>query len=130
MTLATSPLCETNAAGGQDWVPVGNVEDIPRLGSRIVESEDGNIALFRTAEDKIFALRDSCPHKGGPLSQGIVHGERVACPLHDWKIHLDSGLAVAPDEGCTASFPVRVENETVFLCLTPRETAPESCPEL
>lgn len=101
------------------WLEVGRLEDIPRKGARVVERREGNIAVFRTAADEVFALRDRCPHRGGPLSQGIVHGQRVACPLHDWKIHLDSGLAVAPDEGCAASYPVRIQGGVVYLCLTP-----------
>jgi nitrite reductase (NADH) small subunit len=100
-----------------EWIEVGVLSDIPRLGARVVRTVDGDIAIFRTADDEVFALRDKCPHKGGPLSQGIVHGRKVACPLHDWKIHLDSGLAVAPDEGCAARFPVRLEGEFVFLSL-------------
>jgi nitrite reductase (NADH) small subunit len=107
-----------------EWIAVGTLNDIPRLGARVVQTPDGDIAVFRTADDQVFALRDRCPHKGGPLSQGIVHGTRVACPLHDWKIHLDTGLAVAPDEGCAARFPVRVEGGTIFLSLA----ADEGCP--
>jgi len=106
------------------WIEVGKVEDIPKLGARVVKTDKGDIAVFRTAEDKIFALRDKCPHKGGPLSQGIVHGDRVACPLHDWKIHLDSGNAVAPDEGCAASYPVKLDGETIMLSLTPEDGCP------
>ncbi len=112
------------AAMSENWIEVGTMNDIPRLGSRVVETSKGNIAIFRTAEDEIFALRDKCPHKGGPLSQGIVHGKRVACPLHDWKIHLDSGEAVAPDEGCAASYPVRLEGDKVMLSLNPDEGCP------
>lgn len=108
----------------QEWVEVGRVNDIPKLGARVVKSPQGDIAVFRTADDEVFALRDKCPHKGGPLSQGIVHGKRVACPLHDWKIHLDSGTAVAPDEGCAASYPVRVENGMILLSLVPNEGCP------
>ena len=106
------------------WIEVGTVADIPKQGARVVRMADGDIAVFRTADDEIFALRDRCPHKGGPLSQGIVHGKRVACPLHDWKIHLDSGLAVAPDEGCAARFPVRVAEGRILLSLTPDEGCP------
>ncbi|MGD8527009.1 MAG: nitrite reductase small subunit NirD [Thioalkalispiraceae bacterium] len=105
----------------ENWVEVGTIEDIPRLGARVVRTTEGDIAVFRTAENKIFALRDKCPHKGGPLSQGIVHGDRVACPLHDWKIHLDSGNAVAPDKGCAASFPVKIQGEVIWLSLIPGE---------
>jgi nitrite reductase (NADH) small subunit len=104
-----------------DWIEVGTLDDIPRQGARVVRRKDGDIAVFRTLDDAVFALRDQCPHKGGPLSQGIVHGNKVACPLHDWKISLDTGIAVAPDEGCAARFPVRVEGGKVFLSLTPSE---------
>jgi nitrite reductase (NADH) small subunit len=106
------------------WLTVGRIEDIPRQGARVISAPGGNIAVFRTVDDEVFALRDQCPHKGGPLSQGIVHGKKVACPLHDWKINLDSGLAVAPDEGCAASFPVRVIDGVVELSLTPNTGCP------
>ena len=109
-----------------DWIEIGRIEDIPPQGARVIRTAQGDIAVFRTATDEIFALRDRCPHKGGPLSQGIVHGTRVACPLHDWKIHLDTGLAVAPDEGCAARFPVRVEGGTIFLSLVPDEGCPNT----
>jgi nitrite reductase (NADH) small subunit len=98
-----------------DWIEVGTLEDIPRQGARVVRTAGGDIAVFRTLDNEVFALRDKCPHKGGPLSQGIVHGRRVACPLHDWKIHLDTGLAVAPDEGCAARFPVKLLDGRVYL---------------
>jgi len=104
-----------------DWIEVGRIEDVPILGARVVRTASYDIAVFRTAADDIFALRDECPHKGGPLSQGIVHGQRVACPLHDWKISLDTGIAVAPDEGCAARFPVKVESGVIWLSLTPEE---------
>jgi len=110
--------------GQVEWVQIGRVEDIPKLGARVVRTAEGDIAVFRTADDGIFALRDKCPHKGGPLSQGIVSGRRVACPLHDWKIDLDSGNAVAPDEGCAARFPVQVEGGVIQLSLVPDEGCP------
>ncbi len=102
------------AAAG-DWIRVGAIEDIPRLGARVVRSAHGDIAVFRSAEDEVFALRDRCPHKGGPLSQGIVFGRHVACPLHNWSIGLEDGAAVAPDRGCTGRYPVKVENGIVYL---------------
>jgi nitrite reductase (NADH) small subunit len=98
-----------------DWVKVAAVEEIPMLGSRVVESAGGDIAVFRTNGDRIFALHDKCPHKGGPLSQGIVHGEHVTCPLHGWNIGLADGQAVAPDVGHTPCIEVKVENGIVFL---------------
>jgi nitrite reductase [NAD(P)H] small subunit len=112
--------------GDETWLPVGTIDDIPKQGARVITVEGGDIAVFRTVNDEIFALRDKCPHKGGPLSQGIVHGNKVACPLHDWKIQLDTGIAVAPDEGCAASFPVRVIDGMVQLSLTPREGCPHA----
>ncbi len=102
------------------WIEVTHLDDIPRQGARVVKTAAGDIAIFRTLDDEVFALRDKCPHKGGPLSQGIVHGRKVACPLHDWKINLDSGLAVAPDVGCAARYPVRVVDGAVSLSLTPK----------
>lgn len=102
----------------QQWKAICRVADIPVLGARVVTRSGPaftNVAVFRNSEDKVFALLDRCPHKGGPLSQGIVFGERVACPLHNWNIELDSGCATAPDEGCTQKFSVKVEDGTVFL---------------
>ena len=101
-----------------DWIEVGSLEDIPRLGARVVKTDIGNVGVFRTAEDKVFALRDECPHKGGPLTQGIVHGDKVTCPLHNWNINLENGEAVAPDEGCTASYPVKEEGGMIYLSLS------------
>lgn len=98
------------------WTAVCAVADIPALGARRVRRPDGvDIALFRAESDRIYALLDRCPHKGGPLSQGIVFGASVACPLHNWTIRLDDGRAQAPDEGCTPAFAVRVEGEQVYL---------------
>ncbi len=101
-----------------DWIEVGSVEDIPKLGARVIQTAEGDIGIFRTNDDRIFALRDSCPHEGGPLSQGIVHGDKVTCPLHSWNIELATGEAVAPDEGCAATYPVKVESGKVFLSLS------------
>ena len=98
------------------WVSICHIDDIPVLGSRRVERPRGAaVALFRTGSDAVFALLDRCPHKGGPLSQGIVFGERVACPLHNWSIGLCDGVAAAPDEGCTPRFAVQVLSGQVHL---------------
>ncbi|MBI5719921.1 MAG: nitrite reductase small subunit NirD [Burkholderiales bacterium] len=103
-------------ASAPAWTPVCRVEDIPVLGARRIARERGvQVAVFRTAEDEVFALLDRCPHKGGPLSQGIVHGRHVACPLHNWNIGLVDGEARAPDAGCTPRFAVKVEGGQVFL---------------
>lgn len=98
-----------------NWIKVVALNDIPKLGSRVVRSEKGEIAIFRTEDDRVFALHNSCPHKGGPLSQGIVYGDKVACPLHNWKISLVDGNAEEPDEGHTACFAVKVEEDMVYL---------------
>lgn len=100
-----------------NWLKVATVEEIPLLGSRVVTTEKGNIALFRTAESEVFALHDKCPHKGGPLSQGIVSGKKVTCPLHGWNIGLEDGIAVAPDVGCAKTVACKVEDGGVFLQL-------------
>lgn len=99
------------------WVPVGTLEDIPRQGARVVVTTQGDIAVFRTVDDRVFALRDRCPHRGGPLSQGLVCGGRVVCPLHNWAVALETGEAVAPDEGHTATYVVRVEGSVVSVAL-------------
>ena len=122
------------------WKPICSLEDIIPLGSRRVRREGGpDVALFRAADDHVFALLDRCPHKGGPLSQGIVFGHSVACPLHNWTIELADGCARAPDVGCTVSFRVKVEAGTVHLDgvelatlalhAAPAQSAPVAVPE-
>ena len=99
-----------------DWTPICRVDDIPRLGARRVARPQGMaVAVFRTADDRVYALLDRCPHKGGPLSQGIVFGDAVACPLHNWAIALADGSARAPDDGCTPSFACQVVDGQVLL---------------
>ena len=99
------------------WIDVGGLHDIPRLGSRVVATPAIDIALFRTADDRVFALHDRCPHKAGKLSQGIVHGESVTCPLHNWVIGLADGRAKEPDEGCARTVPVRLEDGRILLAV-------------
>lgn len=109
---------------GNQWIEVGQLADIPLRGARVVRTPQADIAVFRTGEDRVFALDDRCPHQGGPLSEGLVHGDRVACPLHGWRIELSTGEAVAPDEGCTASHPVKVEDGIVYLALYRFDSGP------
>ena len=99
------------------WIDVGAVTDIPRRGARRVPTLAGNVAIFRTGDGAVFALMDRCPHKGGPLSQGIVHGRAVACPLHNWSIDLATGEPVGADAGggCTPVVPLRVEAGRLLL---------------
>ena len=102
-----------------DWTVICRVEDIPVLGSRRVARPQGmDVAVFRNDQDQVFALLDRCPHKGGPLSQGIVFGTSVACPLHNWTIGLSDGCANAPDEGCVPKFACKVEAGQVLLDAT------------
>lgn len=99
------------------WTEVGPLADIPNKGSRVLVTPDGDVAVFRTAGDEVFALFDRCPHKQGPLSQGIVYDKRVACPLHNWVIDMESGEATGPDEGCTRTFETKVEDGVVYISL-------------
>lgn len=97
------------------WVTVGLLDDIPRRGARCIRSGDKTIAVFRTEDDRVFALEDRCPHRKGPLSQGIVHGNCVTCPLHNWIISLETGEAQGADSGATATVPVRLDGATILL---------------
>ncbi|NHR08300.1 nitrite reductase small subunit NirD [Chromobacterium haemolyticum] len=99
------------------WLRVCALDDIPLLGSRVLARDGGDIALFRPQPQQVFALLDRCPHKGGPLSQGLVHGAAVTCPLHGWTLNLDSGEAQAPDRGCARRFPVSLRDGDVYLQL-------------
>ena len=104
------------------WIPVARIDDIPVAGSRCVQRAQGlDVAVFRTTDDSVFALLDRCPHKGGPLSQGLIYGKRVACPLHNWQIELESGEAVAPDVGCAHRHHAKVESGRVLLALNQAE---------
>ncbi len=97
------------------WIDIGALEDIPRQGARLVKTPIGCVALFRTTADEVYALDDKCPHKGGPLSQGIVHGAAVTCPLHNWVISLETGHALGADEGQVRTFPVCVKAGRILL---------------
>lgn len=98
-----------------EWMRVCALDEIPVLGARVVRAGERDIAVFRSADDEVFALLDRCPHKGGPLSQGIVHGRSVTCPLHNRKIDLGSGESLAPDVGCTRAYPVKLDQDDVLL---------------
>ncbi|MGH1466426.1 MAG: nitrite reductase small subunit NirD [Cognatishimia sp.] len=97
------------------WLDIGTIDDIPVRGARIVKTVLGCVAIFRTAEDEVFATSDRCPHKGGPLSEGIVHGRNVTCPLHNWVFSLESGEAQGTDEGQIETFEVKIEAGRLLL---------------
>lgn len=100
-----------------NWVEIGTINDIPRRGARCVNTPEGRIAVFRTMEDQIFAIDDHCPHKGGPLSQGIVHGASVTCPLHNWVILLETGKALGADEGSVKTIAIRLDGDRILAAL-------------
>ena len=97
------------------WMEIGTLSDIPKQGARCVVAGEKTIAVFRTMDDQVFALEDKCPHKNGPLSQGIVHDGCVTCPLHNWVISLATGQAQGADEGETRTYPVKLEGDTILL---------------
>tara|TARA_R110002012_G_scaffold3707_1_gene17438 strand:- start:938 stop:1273 length:336 start_codon:yes stop_codon:yes gene_type:complete len=98
-----------------NWIDIAALEDVPQRGARMVKTALGCVAVFRTAEDEVFALDNACPHKAGPLAEGIVHGKSVTCPLHNWVIALDTGAAQGADEGRVATYPARVEQGRILL---------------
>lgn len=98
-----------------DWVDIGCLEDVPRRGARCIKTPLGKIAVFRTADDQVFAIDDQCPHKGGPLSQGIVHGAQVTCPLHNWVFSLETGVAQGADEGAVRTYPLRLQHDRILI---------------
>ncbi len=99
----------------RDFIDIGALEDIPVRGARVLKTPLGCIAVFRTAEDEVFALEDRCPHKGGPLSEGIVHGRAVTCPLHNWVIGFEDGTVQGPDEGAVPTWAAKVEGGRVLV---------------
>ena len=92
------------------WTDIGTLNDVPLRGSRIVKTAVGCIAVFRTAEDEVFATSNKCAHKGGPLSEGIVHDRKITCPLHNWIFSLETGEAQGADQGQITTYPVKIEN--------------------
>ncbi|WOF75171.1 nitrite reductase small subunit NirD [Parvibaculaceae bacterium PLY_AMNH_Bact1] len=99
----------------EKWVEIGKVSDVPVRGSRLIQVAGGAVAVFRTSDDSIFAIDDRCPHLGGPLSQGIVHDQRVTCPLHNLIIDLASGEGLGPDGGCVRTYPTDVQGDRILL---------------
>lgn len=96
---------------------IGALDAIPRRGARVLKTAQGCIAVFRAFDDRVFALEDRCPHKGGPLSAGIVHGTSVTCPLHNWVISLETGEAEGADVGKARTFPLQVADGRILIDL-------------
>lgn len=97
------------------WIDIGHIDDIPLRGARLVKTALGCVGLYRTGEAEVFAASNTCPHKGGPLSEGIVHGRSVTCPLHNWVFSLETGEAQGADEGRIDTYPVRVDAGRIML---------------
>jgi nitrite reductase (NADH) small subunit len=97
------------------FVDIGSLNDIPAQGARLVKTAQGCVAVFRTADDRVFALEDRCPHKGGPLSEGIVHGTSVTCPLHNWVFDMNTGQAQGADQGMVRTYPVKVQEGRILI---------------
>ncbi|MEM7695377.1 MAG: nitrite reductase small subunit NirD [Pseudomonadota bacterium] len=104
-------------------VPVGRLDDIVPLSGRCVKTAGGEIGVFRTADNRVFAIENRCPHKGGPLSEGIVHGTSVTCPLHNMVISLSSGAIEGPEEGGVKTIPCEVREGVIFLGLPAQKAA-------
>ncbi|MCR9125024.1 MAG: nitrite reductase small subunit NirD [Rhodobacteraceae bacterium] len=109
-----------------NWIDIGHIDDIPLRGARVVKTQAGCVAVFRTDTAEVFAVSDACPHRGGPLSEGIVHGHKVTCPLHNWVFDLKTGAAQGADTGHVATYPLRVEAGRILMdaaALTRRSAA-------
>lgn len=101
-----------------NWIDIGSIEDVPERGARLVKTAQGCVAVFRTGPTEVFAASDRCPHEGGPLSEGIVHGKKVTCPLHNWVFSLETGEAQGADEGRIDTYPIRIEDGRMLLDIT------------
>ena len=100
------------------WLDIGALEDVPRQGARVLKTAKGCVAVFRAADNHVFALDDRCPHKGGPLSEGIVHGHSVTCPLHNWGFDMNSGEAQGADSGSVGTYLVKVDQGRILIDAT------------
>lgn len=101
-----------------NWIDIAALDDIPQRGARVVKTRQGCVAIFRTFDDRVFAIDDTCPHKKGPLSEGIVHGASVTCPLHNWVFSLETGLAQGADQGQVKTYEIRVDDGRILLDAT------------
>ncbi|CAH0356490.1 nitrite reductase small subunit NirD [soil metagenome] len=98
------------------WLDIGPVDQLPALGARTLPVRGGQeIAIFHTANGEVYALANACPHKAGPLSQGIVHDTTVTCPLHNWRISLVTGQALGEDKGCVPVIPVKIDGGRILI---------------
>jgi nitrite reductase (NADH) small subunit len=101
---------------GRLWIRVAPASSIPLREGRAVQLGDRDIALFNLG-DRFLAVDNRCPHKGGPLADGIVAGDTVVCPLHAWKVCLESGGVVRPagERACVHSYETRIDDDLVLV---------------
>jgi len=111
-------MCEDTMKVCDKWTPVCATNEIPARGARVIRRAGlDDIAVFRSGQGAVYAIVDKCPHKGGPLSAGLVHGASVTCPLHGMVIDLPTGQVLAPDEGCVRTIAVKIDQDRVCLDL-------------
>lgn len=92
-----------------------DVLDLPQKLGKTVTIGRKEIAVFKMENGKIRAIENRCPHKGGVLAEGILSGEYVFCPMHDWKISVKDGKVQSPDVGCVQTYPVEVKDGQVYV---------------
>lgn len=97
------------------WIDIGALDDIPLRGARKIKTKLGCVAIFRTDDQTVFATSNTCPHKGGPLAEGIVHDRKVTCPLHNWVFDLETGEALGADHGQIETFAAKVEAGRILI---------------
>lgn len=99
----------------KEKIKIMSAADLPVQIGKEVRIKDTFIALFRLANGDIRAVENRCPHKNGPLAEGIVSGEFVFCPLHDWKISLQTGEVQKPDDGCIQTYEVQIIDGDIYI---------------
>jgi nitrite reductase (NADH) small subunit len=100
------------------WIHVAPCASIPVREGRLVRLSDRDLAIFNLG-DRFLAVDNCCPHRGGPLADGIVTGASVVCPLHAWKVNLERGCVERPStqDACVATYPVKVEDDVLLVGL-------------
>ncbi|UOE92064.1 nitrite reductase small subunit NirD [Alkalihalobacillus sp. LMS39] len=99
-------------------INIGSLRSFPVEIGQSIKIGDEEIAIFRLDNNRVYAVENRSPHpKGGIISEGLVSGEFVFCPLYDWKISLKTGEVQTPDEGAIRTFEVEISNENVYITL-------------
>jgi nitrite reductase (NADH) small subunit len=112
---------EEPAHTSSGWLQVCTLHELSRAGVRTLALPELNVAVFRLADGRVFAIEDRCPHRGARLSAGVIYdADKIACLDHGWGIRLADGEAEAPEQGCVLTFPVKVEDGLVFVLIARR----------